>query len=1020
MKSARKDLRNRALAALLAVAVLTAAGTAVLRVVGNEYRRNLADHLLSNLEALERVLGLLQQDSADRVRLIVEEPEQRRLSLALLADAGARERHRRYRDWITPFYRSRGFEDYSLISADGQRIVAAGSAELVGRETLPATRDALRLAELMGSATTRPISGRHPALGADIANPAAAVVQWSCVRIDRGLDLLGFLCLHENPLLRLYKLLRAGRPGLSGEAYAIDGEGRILSPIRFERRLAAPENSEAGWSLLNVFARVPARTGVTAAPGAPLTAVAARLLAGDALHTGLLEDYADYRGRKVIGAGRWLPDTSMGIVIEVDMDEAFRSYHFARNTLIALIALGWLLIAALTYLDLRSRRSLARSERQLAAFRDHIPAELHMKSAAGRYLMTNPVYESFFKAPPQSLLGKTDADLYPPEAAREREREHDEVVRTGRPLHRIHTKRAEDGGEATYSIVRFPVLGGDDAVVAVGTVGLNVTEQLRTQRELEELTRTLEDKVAKRTAQLAAARDLAEAGSRAKAEFLATMSHEIRTPLNAIIGMGHLAAHANAAPRVAHYIERIQSSSRHLLTIVNDILDLSKIEAGKQSIAAVEFALESLLGHVVALTLDPAEAKGLQLRVEVEGGLPARFIGDAMRIGQILINFANNAVKFTDRGEIALRARSTGRYKEENEEKIVLRFEVEDSGIGIAADKLPLLFSPFQQLDGSMARRFEGSGLGLAISRNLAELMGGEVGVASQAGRGSLFWLELALVAGAPATPSTPGSGGAADLHAARAAFAGRSILLVEDNPINREVVQGLLEMAGARAAIAEDGAQALALLHRQSFDAVLMDVHLPVMDGFAATAQIRREAKFSALPIIALTANALEGDRERCLAAGMNDYVAKPIEPAQLFAALSRHLPARMTENAADAAIVAAMAAVPGIDTRLALSRMMGRRDLYARLVRRIVEERAEAAHALAQACRDGDHAAMSDSIHTAKSLLGALGATELAQRCVELQGELRAGRVDAESIKRFAADYGMLLHRLREIAGD
>ena len=1163
------------LLALFAVVVLVVAGSVVLKVIGNEYRRNLADHILSNLETMDRVLGLLQQDSAHRVKLIVDEPQHRKLALGLLAKPFERGLHEQFKTWITPLYKSRGFEDYSLISADGKRVIASGTRELVGRETLPSTQEALRRAELLGSSMTQPISGRFPVVALEVDNPAVTAFQLSCVRIDRGLHLLGFLCLHENPLLRLYRLLRAGRPGVTGEAYAVDGTGQILSPIRFEKSLVAPENVEAGWSLFQLSARVMPPGGRGDQARAPLTEVVARLMEHDSLHTGLIENYADYHGRNVVGAGRWLPDTSMGIIVEVDMDEAFRSYRFARNALIALIGLGVLLIVALTYLDLRSRFSLARSEQQLAAFRDYIPAELHMKSAAGRYLMANPVYEAFFSFPSGQVLGKTDAELYPPDEARERELEHREVVRTGRPIHRITTKHAEDGSEATYSIVRFPVLGSDEAVVAVGTVGLNITEQIRTQRELEELTRTLEDKVAERTEQLAAARDLAEAASRAKAEFLANMSHEIRTPLNAIIGMSHLAAHINTTPRVAHYIGRIQSSSRHLLAIVNDILDLSKIEAGKLPIDITEFFLENMLGHVAGLVLERADAKGLELIIAIEPGLPRRLVGDSIRISQILINFANNAVKFTDHGEVVLRVRSLARAGG----KITLRFEVEDTGIGIPEEKLSLLFFPFQQLDGSMSRRFEGTGLGLAISRNLAELMGGKVDVGSCPGRGSVFSLELSLTVDDPVgstllptgdwghkrllvvddnaaargqivellrafslhvdevgraseaiemiadtdredhpfdvvlldwkMPEMSGLEAAEKIHRLslcrkrpslvlmvsgaqelpenvdRSCFdavlakpvtlseltdamfrvfdperarkieaqmggsgweclAGCAILLVEDNPINQEVVHGLLEMVGAQVTIASDGLQAIRFLNNQPFDMVLMDVHLPVMDGFEATLEIRNDPKFTALPVIALTANALEGDRERCLAAGMNDYIAKPIDPNQMFPTLIRHLPAHpvfmpvvdegMPRSGRHAVVVAPvtpkrveedvilaeLAMIPGVDVATAVSRMMGRRDLYARLACRMAAERADLVKQLAQALGASDRLAMAELVHGAKSLLGALGAEAMQQRCVDLQRGLQAGEaIEAlvDEIACFSADYAALLQRLKEV---
>ena len=1173
MSTSRKDLRTRVWLALVAVVVLIAAGTAVLNVIGNEYRRNLADHILSNLETMERVIGLLQQDSAARVRTIADEPRFRDLATRLMVRTNDRALHEDLREWITPRYQSRGFEDYLLISADGQTIVSSGNRQYIGQSTLPSTQEALRLTELLVAAMTRPISARHPVAGLVVDNPTGVAYQLSCSRIDEGVSNLGFLCLHEDPFPRLYRLLRAGRPGLTGDAYVVDDAGQILSPIRFEKSLQAPVGAEPGWSLFGLAARVtpPAAAGAEAQTGnAPFTQVVARLLEHDARNTGLLENYLDYRGRTVVGAASWLPDTAMGIVIEEDMDEAFRSYRFALNTLIALIGLGVVLIVALTWLDLRSRFSLARSEQQLAAFRDNIPAEMHMKSASGHYLMATPVFESVFNAPPGYVLGKTDAELFPPDEAGEREAEHQQVIGSGQPLRRNYTRHGDDGSEATYSIVCFPVRGGDDeTVVAVGTVAVNITELIRTQRELEELTRTLEDKVAVRTEQLAAARDMAEAAGLAKAEFLANMSHEIRTPLNAIIGMSHLAAHVNTTPRVAHYIGRIQSSSQHLLAIVSNILDLSKIEAGKLSIHSAEFSLESLLAHVAGLVWESAEAKGLELIIAIEPGLPARLIGDATRIGQILINFANNAVKFTDHGDVVLSVSSTGR----NDAQIDLRFAVEDTGIGIAEEQLTLLFSPFQQLDGSMSRRFEGTGLGLAISRNLAQLMDGQVGVSSRPGYGSVFSLELALPVGEPAAlalaptidlrdrralavddnaqargqlvkllrslsflvdeagdgqqavaqvaiadaqdrpydvvfvdwrmpqldgqqvaeqidrqslrrekprlvliagsapglpddvnrshfsaviakPVTPSEvfttvislfdpeysrqEMAAGSPAGWEDLAGRSILLVEDNPINQEVVHDLLELVGARVSITSDGRQGIRLLDEQAFDLVLMDVHMPVMDGFEAARLIRADPRFATLPIIALTANALGGDRERCLAAGMSDYLAKPIDPYQMFPTLLRHLPAtsaplplqpvhhdRRTAQPLPTggdvdAILAALAMIPGINVTDAVSRMMGRRDLYAKLACRIAAERADLLTQIEQSSRAGDRESVAGLIHGAKSMLGALGAEDLQQRCVALQKSLREGdpiKDLDEEIAAFSADLASLLQRLKEI---
>jgi two-component system, sensor histidine kinase and response regulator len=1175
MSTSRKDLRVRVLQALVAVVVLVAAGTAVLNVIGNEYRRSLADHIISNLKTMERVLALQQQDSAARVQTIADEPRFKELAKRLLASPSERAIHDELKNWIAPRFKSRGFEDYQLISADGLHVISSGNRQYIGQSTLPSTQEALRLTELIGAAMTRPISAHHPVAGLVIDNPNDVAYQLSCSRINVGISNLAFLCLHENPFPRLYRLLHAGRSGLTGDAYVVDDAGQILSPVRFEKSLPHPLDAEPGWSLFGLSAQVmPESTAMADQPSrSPYTQVVARLLEHDSLNTGLLENYADYRGRTVVGAASWLPDTQMGIVIEEEMDEAFRSYHFALNTLVALIGLGVVLIAALTWLDLRSRFSLARSQQQLAAFRDNIPAEIHMKSASGHYLMANPVFESTFNALPGHVLGKTDAELFPTEEARRREAEHREVIRSGKAFRLNQTRQSGDDGETTYSVVCFPVRGSDDeTVVAVGTVAINITEQIRTQRELEEMTRTLEDKVAVRTEQLAAARDMAEAAGRAKAEFLANMSHEIRTPLNAIMGMSHLAAHVNTSQRVAHYIGRIQSSGQHLLAIVNNILDLSKVEAGKLSIHKTEFSLEGLLTQVAGLVWERAEAKGLELIIAIEPGLPDVLIGDAMRIGQILINFANNAVKFTGYGDVVLRVAALNQH----DAQIALRFEVEDTGIGITKEQLSLLFSPFQQLDSSISRRFEGTGLGLAISKNLAELMDGKVCVSSRTGYGSVFSLELSLPVcehiGMPVSPKIVqrvrsalvvddnaqartqlvkllrslsffvdeasngqqaiarvalvdaeghpydivfidwrmpelnGQQVAEEIHrlslrgakprlvlvtgnaqgvsddVARSRFAtvmakpvtpsevfetvtrlvdpehhrketvfgskagweslsGRNILLVEDNPINQEVVHDLLELVGARVSIARDGLHGLRLLHEQAFDLVLMDINMPVMNGFDAAEVIRKDPRFATLPIIALTANALGGDRDRCLAAGMSDYIAKPVDPNQMFPAILRHLQKvptvqRLGHDAnrltavqhlpieADAdAILDALEMIPGINVAAAVSRMMGRRDLYAKLVCRIVAERTDMLQNLEQARRTGDRETMTSVIHNAKSILGALGVEGLQQRCVVLQSALTKENDSTEikhledGLSTFSTDFASLLQRLKEV---
>ena len=910
----RKDRWMGVAAAALAIAVLLAVSAMVLRAIEDDYRRNVSSHVLSRLDTINELLDVMHADAKARVRTIAEEPHLKALAHELMRAPGDAVWGARLADWITPIYQSRGFEGYALTSPDLVH-VASGSPAYVGKRVVTErTMEVIKRAGQHHAAVGRPGPSALPVVNFGIEAPAGVLYQNVCARIDDERNILGYLCLRDNPELRLYRMLESGRPGATGESYVIDSEARILSPVRFEAELAPPPGAKAGWSVFNVYARGPVGTdngrAIPAKDGAaPLTRVAADLLQKGGT-TGVLENYADYRGRSVIGAGRWLPDVGMGLIVEQDMKEAFSSFYFARLALACLVGVATLLIIALTI-----------------------------------------VYWRF------------------------------------------------------------------------------VTVQVRVRQELEDFSKTLEKRVVERTEELAAARDEAQAASEAKAEFLANMSHEIRTPLNAVIGMSHVAAQVNTSPRIAHYLERIQSSGQHLLSVVSDILDLSKIEAGKLSIEAVEFSIERMLEHVMGLVSEQAASKGLAMSVALEPGLPARVFGDSMRIGQILINFANNAVKFTERGEIIIRARSLRK----DAESVRLRFEVEDTGIGIAEDKLPLLFTPFQQLDSAMTRRFEGTGLGLAISKNLADLMDAKVAVESRVGGGSVFSLEISL----RTTPPMVGHGAEPPAaHAAdqrplfdRESLRGRRVLLVEDNEINQEVVQDLLQMAGVEVRIAGDGTEALESLERDEFDAVFMDIHMPGMNGFETVAAIRKRARFPRTPVIALTANALAGDRERCIAAGMDDYIPKPIDPKEMLATLARHcgprghtihpstaLPATQQPSEADENIFAALTRVPVLDTRLGLDRAMGRIYLYNRIAQRIASERANLPQQLEAAMKAGDLKQVAHLIHGAKAILGALGAVSLQQECVDIETKLDQNAAIDDDVVQFSGRFQALIQDIQK----
>ena len=880
----------------------------------------------------------------------------------------------------------------------------AARAELVSRLTL------LRRAWDAEASAVLDTDGRvlaaEPGFGAAVPAPLMAAVQRALAggtAQDTGL----YGGDGEPAGARLDLVMPVGRPARAMLVVRIDTR-RALAPLLAPAPMAAPSARTLLVRLQDGLLH-DAFTTATQPLGAP-DLLSARALRGDAPMGRLIEGRSP-QGAPVLGVVQPVPMSDWYLAVHADRDEIEAEAHttatwIGASGLLALLAL-W--TGALT---LRERQARARADAERRVQQERLDAfalaqaitdasgdAIFAKDLDGRYRLANREVARVLGRPVDRILGHDDGELFPPEQAAAI-RANDLAVMDG-GVERSYEEHLDTAdGHRTFLAIKGPLRDAEGRVTGMYGISRDITDRAQAQQalrdanaELDEHRGHLQRLVDQRTQALQAAadellveRDRAEAASRAKSAFLANMSHEIRTPLNAIIGLTHLLRREAGSERQADRLGKVADAAGHLLAVLNDILDLSKIEAGRLELEAVDFSLAALLQRVRGLVAERAAAKGLALTVDA-GSAPDALRGDPTRLAQALLNLLTNAVKFTERGEVSL----TVAALPADDGRLRLRFAVRDTGIGIAPDVQRELFSAFTQGDTTTTRRFGGTGLGLAITRRLAQAMGGEVGLDSTPGAGSTFWFTARFDAGHGAAPA----GGPAHAEAALQRRGPARVLLVEDNPVNQDVARELLATAGMHVDVADDGEQALAAARRGGHDLILMDVQMPGIDGLEVTRRLR--AGGLRTPIVAMTANAFAEDRAACLAAGMNDHLAKPVDPQALYALLLQWLPARAA--AADAA-----PAIPGLDAEAALRLMGGRRATYERALRSFARLYADAPATLG-----GSSAAPAEVARAAHSLKGAaatIGATALAAEAADLETAIAtgAGAARADDLARHA----------------
>ncbi|MBS3954951.1 MAG: response regulator [Methylomicrobium sp.] len=655
-------------------------------------------------------------------------------------------------------------------------------------------------------------------------------------------------------------------------------------------------------------------------------------------------------------------------------------------------------------LDITERKNSEQQLRKLVEVVEQSPVSTIITSLNGTIEYVNEAFIQGCGYSREELVGQNPRVLKSEKTSTETYLKLWNTLKSGKTWKGEFINKRKDGTEYVEYAIIIPIRDAGGSITHYAALKEDISDKKRLNEELDQHRHHLEALVKQRTLELETAWALADAANRAKSSFLANMSHEIRTPMNAIIGMTYLLRRSGMTADQNERLNKIDSATQHLLSIINDILDISKIEAGHMQLEAVDFSLNVVLDNIYSMIADKARAKGLSIRFDCDQ-VPKWLRGDPTRLRQSLLNYADNAVKFTEAGEICLRVS----VLEESNEGLLIRFEFQDSGVGIAEEKLAILFEAFTQADASTTRKFGGTGLGLAITKRLANMMGGDAGVSSVLGKGSTFWFTARLQRGQGQMPERQEEAVAAEVILRRD-HSGARVLLVEDNLINREVALELLYSVGLAVHTAENGRVALEKASKMTYDLILMDVQMPVMDGLTATQMIRALPGLASLPILAMTSNAFNEDRQACLAAGMDDFVAKPVLPGELYATLLRWLSKKglpevtpVEPASADKAIVASAladkegAAMPkplppidGMDFAPPLAVLRGNITKYKALLRLFANSHKGDMQAALKLLADGDKQAVRHLAHGLKGVSSTLGAYRVCDLVTQLENAL------------------------------